>query len=214
MRRCIFLSGSRAPRLSVRMGVFMNKTKKTVLCALLTAIVFLMGFTPIGYLRIGALSITFLSVPVIVGAILLGIGGGAFLGGIFGLTSFIQCFTGDVFGATLFSIDPLFTVILCFVPRILAGVGCAAIFKAMKGNARFVVASLCAPVLNTLFFTSTLWLLFGSTDYISQMNLGTNLLAFFAGLVGINGIIEAAVCTAAGSAVGTAIYKYAFPSRN
>ena len=39
--------------------------------ALLTAIVILMAFTPLGYLRIGITQITFIVVPVAVGAVLL-----------------------------------------------------------------------------------------------------------------------------------------------
>ena len=187
----------------------MNNTKRVVLYALLTAIVLLMGFTPIGYLRTGVLSITFLSVPVIVGAMLLGVGGGAVLGAVFGLTSFIQALMGDFFGATLLSINPLYTAILCFVPRILAGIGCALSFNALKGKARYVLSSLCAPILNTVLFTVTLVLLFGKSDYIVNMRAGKNLLSFFAAFVGINGLIEAVVCTIVGSAVGAAIFKYA-----
>ncbi len=187
----------------------MNNTKRVVLYALLTAIVLLMGFTPIGYLRTGVLSITFLSVPVIVGAMLLGVGGGAVLGAVFGLTSFIQALMGDFFGATLLSINPLYTAILCFVPRILAGIGCALSFNALKGKARYVLSSLCAPLLNTVLFTVTLVLLFGKSDYIVNMRAGKNLLSFFAAFVGINGLIEAVVCTIVGSAVGAAIFKYA-----
>ena len=47
--------------------------------ALLTAIVILMAFTPLGYLRIGITQITFIVVPVAVGAVLLGPKAGAFL---------------------------------------------------------------------------------------------------------------------------------------
>ncbi len=39
--------------------------------AILAAIIILMAFTPLGYLRVGALSITFLPIPVVVGAILI-----------------------------------------------------------------------------------------------------------------------------------------------
>ncbi|MDY3274271.1 MAG: ECF transporter S component, partial [Agathobacter sp.] len=58
--------------------------------ALLTAIVILMAYTPLGYLKVGAVSITFIVVPVAVGAVLLGVKAGAFLGLVFGLTSLAQ----------------------------------------------------------------------------------------------------------------------------
>ena len=40
--------------------------------ALLTAIIVVMAFTPLGYLKIGLLSITFLTIPVIIGAVAMG----------------------------------------------------------------------------------------------------------------------------------------------
>ena len=56
------------------------KTSRMVQLAILTAIIFLMGFTPIGFLHVGAVEITFIMIPVIIGAIVIGPGAGAFLG--------------------------------------------------------------------------------------------------------------------------------------
>ena len=75
-----------------------NKTRKLTQMALLTAIILLMAFTPLGYLRTGVVEITFIMIPVVVGAILMGPGAGAILGGVFGLTSFIQCFGMSALG--------------------------------------------------------------------------------------------------------------------
>ena len=44
-----------------------QKTLKLVETAMLAAIVVLMSFTPIGYLKVGALSITFIMIPVVIG---------------------------------------------------------------------------------------------------------------------------------------------------
>ena len=48
-----------------------NKEKiyKLTLTAVLTALIFVMAFTPLGYLKIGTVSITFLMIPVVIGAI-------------------------------------------------------------------------------------------------------------------------------------------------
>ena len=69
-----------------------NSTRigKMVRLAILIAILLLMAFTPLGYIRFGGLEITFLTVPVIIGAIILGPVEGAILGGVFGLTSFFH----------------------------------------------------------------------------------------------------------------------------
>ena len=60
--------------------------------AILIAIMIILAFTPLGYLKFGLIEITLMVIPVAVGAIVLGPLCGAILGGVFGLTSFIQCF--------------------------------------------------------------------------------------------------------------------------
>ena len=65
-----------------------QKTLKLVETAMLAAIVVLMSFTPIGYLKVGALSITFIMIPVVIGGITVGQAAGAVLGAIWGATSF------------------------------------------------------------------------------------------------------------------------------
>lgn len=69
-----------------------QKTLFMVELALMVAIIFIMAFTPLGYFQTMGLSITFLTVPVAVGAIILGPKGGAICGLAFGITSFMQCF--------------------------------------------------------------------------------------------------------------------------
>ena len=49
-----------------------------------------MAYTPLGYLNIGPLAVTFNVIPVAVCAIVLGPTGGAIAGAVFGLTSFMQ----------------------------------------------------------------------------------------------------------------------------
>lgn len=205
--RCGILSGAATAHCkSSAEEVFMNNTKKLVLYALLTAIIVLMGFTPIGYLNIGLIQITFLTIPVIVGAITLGPTGGAICGAVFGATSFIQALMGNPFGMALLGINPLLTVVLCFVPRILMGWLCGLIFRAMKRlKIRYIVGSLSAPVLNTVLFTSGLLLLFGRSEYITTLRAGRNLLNFAVWFVGINGALEAIVCTICGAAIAAVL---------
>ena len=57
-----------------------QKTLFMVELALMVAIIFIMAFTPLGYFQTMGLSITFLTVPVAVGAIILGPKGGAICG--------------------------------------------------------------------------------------------------------------------------------------
>ena len=79
-------------------------THRLVQLALLVAVELVMTYTPLGYLHVGPLSITFLMVPVVLGSILAGPSAGALLGGVFGLTSFAQCFGAEAFGVVLMGI--------------------------------------------------------------------------------------------------------------
>ncbi len=62
-------------------------TRDLVELALLTAVILLLAFTPLGYIRTAGLEITLIVVPVAVGAVTLGPAAGAVLGGVFGITS-------------------------------------------------------------------------------------------------------------------------------
>ena len=70
------------------------KTKRMVQLALMISIIFVMAFSPLGYLRTPGLTITFLTVPVAVGAVLMGPLAGAVCGLAFGITSLITAMTG------------------------------------------------------------------------------------------------------------------------
>ena len=158
-----------------------TKTTKLVLLGLLTAILFVMSYTPLGYLKIFGIEITFNVIPVAIAAIALGTSGGAAVGAVFGLTSFLQCVQGiSPFGATLLSINPVFAAILCFVPRILAGLISGAIHKPLtdklgKKVPCFITGFLSA-FLNTLFFMTALVLLFGNTEYMQELIGGRNVI--------------------------------------
>lgn len=175
--------------------------------ALMTAIIFIMAFTPLGYFRTPGLSITFLTVPVAVGAIILGPKGGAVCGLVFGITSFIQCFASGGFGAMLLSINPVGAAFTCIVPRVLEGWLCGLIFTAagrFTKNGSYFIASLACPLLNTLLFMSSLVLFFYNTEYvqgIADMLGASNPVIFAAAFVGAQGLIEAVVCFLIASAV-------------
>lgn len=101
-----------------------TKTRQLTVLGLLTGILLLMAYTPLGYLNIGPLAISFNVIPVALAAITLGPAGGAAAGAVFGLTSFLQCIgVGGVssMGVVLFGINPVLAFIQRFVPRLLDG---------------------------------------------------------------------------------------------
>ena len=204
------MNSSKEEKMNTNKSKKRNSTVNLAVTSVLAAIIVIMTFTPLGYLNIGIVEITFLTIPVAVGAIICGPACGAFLGGVFGLTSFLQCFgigRPSAFGAALLSINPVATGILCLVPRILAGLLAGLIFLAFKGkhkNISYAATSLSMGILNTLFFVTGLITLFG-TDKLSTLGLGDSIIKIIAALVTVNAVIEWVVCLVVGLAISKAL---------
>lgn len=187
-----------------------ERTLRLAMLGLFTALIIIMSFTPLGYLRTAGVEVTFLVIPVALGAVLLGPANGAILGAIFGITSFIQCFGFSAFGAALLGINPVYTFLLCLVPRVLAGWLSGLLFKAINNGGKRELAAcsaacLAAPLINTILFTSMLILFFWNSDFIQSLAGGKNILAFIPFFVGVNGLLEAAACLIIGTAAGKAL---------
>ena len=110
-----------------------NKTSELVLTSLFTAIIIIMAFTPLGYIPLVVINATIIHIPVILGSLFCGPKKGAFLGFVFGFTSFIKntimpsSLSAFVFSPILASsvvgTSGIFkSAFICFVPRILVGV--------------------------------------------------------------------------------------------
>ncbi len=191
------------------------RTVKMVLLAILAAIMLILTFAQLDYLKIGVIEITFMPIPVAVGAIVLGPLAGIILGLFFGATSFIHALLGlSEFGAALMSINPIYTFILTMIPRILMGWLTGLIFQGLIRNDRtrsisYGAASLSAALLNTILFMSLLVLLFRNTEYFTSFQGNFTGLLFFIGTIIItNGLVEAAVTMFIGSAVSRALMRY------
>ncbi len=203
-----------------------NKQHKHVLTivqlALLIAIMLVLEITGLGMLKFGPLEMTILQFPVIVGAILMGPAAGAGLGLVFGLISFWECFGRSAFGSALLSINPFYTFLVCVPTRTLMGFLCGLIYKAthtvfvkkkdQPSQGRklipYITASLSGAILNTLFFMTTLLLLFKSTEYIQgfiEVSGTSNLLMFAFWFVGTQGIVEAVLCAFLGAVISRAV---------
>lgn len=183
-----------------------KKTHSMVRLAILSAIIVLMAFTPLGYLKIGFVSITFLTLPVSIGAIIGGVGYGAVLGTVFGMTSFLQCFGLDAFGTMLFGINPVYTFIMCMVPRILMGILVALIYKALSNTDQKQLiahgaAYLSGALLNTALFIGLLVLFFGGESSVLSVLGADSVIAAIGVLLTFNAVIEAIVCLLAGTAL-------------
>lgn len=190
-------------------------TKQLTVLGLMIAVLVLMSYTPLGYLNIGPLAITFNMIPVAIAAIACGPLGGAVLGAVFGLTSFGQCIgIGGVsaMGTTLFSISPVLAFIQRFVPRFLDGWLLGYLFrwlrKATKNTtlAGYITGFLSA-FLNTVFFMVALVVLFGNTDYVKNLIGGRNIIVFICAFVGVNAICEMISATILTGVISVALKK-------
>ena len=198
-----------------------TKTRQLTVLGLLTGILLLMAYTPLGYLNIGPLAISFNVIPVALAAITLGPAGGAAAGAVFGLTSFLQCIgVGGVssMGVVLFGINPVLAFIQRFVPRLLDGLLLGYIFRGVKkaSNARIgcFVTGFFSAFLNTLFFMTALIVLFGNTEYMQGLIGGKNIILFVCGFVGINAVCEMVSSTIITGAVGFALLKAGLINRD
>lgn len=194
-----------------------TKIRQMAQLAILIAIVLVMAFTPLGYLRIGTLSITFLTIPVAIGAVILGPGAGALLGFIFGLTSFFQCFGMDPFGTALMTINPFFTFVMCVVTRTLMGWlagliyhGLCRAFKAEGQVSRSIsgaVACVACPVLNTALFMTSLYLFFSKSETFLEAYGAKTFFVFIFSAVTLNFALELTATLIIGTAVCTAVQQ-------
>ena len=191
-----------------------NRSRKMTLLGLLTAILMILSMTPLGYLNIGPLAISFNMIPVAVGAAALGPVGGAVLGAVFGFTSFLQCLGiggTSLMGVALFGINPFFAFVQRFVPRVVAGFLVGAIYRGVRKNMEpgmaGGVAGCFAAFLNTVLFMGALVLLFGDTDYVQKLMEGRSVVAFIAAFVGVNAVIEMLASTLVTGALCGALEK-------
>lgn len=187
---------------------------KLTILGLMTGVLLLMAYTPLGYLNIGPLAITFNMIPVAICAITLGPLGGAVAGGVFGLTSFLQCMGiggSSAMGVVLFGINPFLAFVQRFVPRVLTGLFIGWLFWGMRKKtnayAACAVTGFFAAFFNTVLFMASLVLLFGNTEYVQGLMGGQNVLLFICTFVGINAVLEMIASTLITGAVGAALIR-------
>ena len=182
---------------------------------MMIGIILLMSFTPLGYLRTAGLEVSLITIPVAIGAMIIGPRAGLLLGTVFGLTSFYQCFGMSPFGAALLGINPFLTFLVCVPTRALMGWLTGVIFIGIEKLDRsktvsFFIGGLIAAILNTLLFMGALLLFFWNTDYIQSINASIGNLSIFAFVltfVGINGLLEMPATCIVGGVVSKTLKK-------
>lgn len=145
-------------------------------------------------IRIGPTSVSLVLIPIALGGMLVGPGGGALLGLIFGIMTLMAGVTGqDFFTQVLFQDHPLLTALICLGKGTAAGFGAGLIYKLVsKRNsiAAGFLAAASAPILNTgLFILGALTV--SDTLASNFVAEGSTVIYFLViGCAGINFILE------------------------
>ena len=195
-----------------------TKTKLTYLIelAMLVGILLVMNLTGLAMIPLPGQYASIMTVPVAVGAMMLGPMAGGILGGVMGCISFYTAIKTGF--STLFlagytgGIVPLLSFVNTTIPRILMGVCVGWIYRIVRKVDRsktvsYYVGGIAAPLLNTLLYMTVLILIFLNAPTL-ELLLGEELMAkfrenvvlFAAAYVGVQALIEAVVgCVISGS---------------
>ena len=140
-------------------------------------------------------NINFTLIPIVLGALLMGVKGGAILGLISGLMTFMFGVTGvDAFTNFLFVEHPVLTFLTCTVKTTAGGALGGFVYGLLKGKHKYLgtfVAAAVVPVVNTgLFILGAL----AMYDAISVLAGSTGVIYFLIIVcAGVNFLIELAV---------------------
>lgn len=161
-------------------------TEKLVMGAILTALVFILQYVSM-IVKISAVPITLVLIPVVIGAAYCGRNMGAWLGFIFGIAVLVS-------GASepFFSINPIGTIITVIVKGTLCGFFAGLAYKALENKNRFLAvltAAIVCPITNTGIFFLGCLVFFMPTirEWAGNQNVA---LFMFVGLAGINFLVE------------------------
>lgn len=160
--------------------------------ALLAALIFLFGMTPMGLIPLGFVNITVLCIPVIIGAMVLGTRAGLLLGFCFGTASTLSMIGLSLtppsgLASALFAVAPVEAVIMCYVPRLLVPLTAVGVYRLMIGICRakrslaVAVAAALGSLINTVCYLGLMLLFYATngldTKSILHLIAGTGLLA-------------------------------------
>ncbi len=144
-----------------------KRIAKMVQMAVLTALVLVLQMLG-SFIKIGPLPMSFVLVPIVVGAFTVGWKEGAILGFIFGLITVIMGITGvDGFSFLLWGADPVGFIVTCIVKATACGLLSGLIYKWLNklfGERRIIlttiIASVSAPIINTGIFVLGMFIFF------------------------------------------------------
>jgi uncharacterized membrane protein len=167
-------------------------TRKLVLLALLTAIVVVLQLLAIVTRPLfPTFAISLVLMPIVIGAALIGVYAGMWLGLAFGLAVLLS---GDAM--VFLAVNPLGTILVVLVKGIVAGLAAGVVYKAISQKnkiAAVAAAAAACPIANTGVFIIGCYAFFLPT-IAEWAGSDANVTAFiFLGLAGVNFLVELAL---------------------
>ena len=184
-----------------------SRIRRVVYFSLLLSLEIFFCFTPLGSIPIGPIVATLSMIPVILSGLLFGKKAGALMGFFAGLFSFLVWTFMPPMPVMAFIFTPfhnfgnisgnLFSLVICFVPRILTGLFTSLsfnflgqIFKDKKRFVKVILSSLIGSLTNTFGVLGFIFLFFG-TQY--EKIIGQPILIILSIVILTNGIPEAII---------------------
>lgn len=200
------------------MKTTLQDTRYMALLSMLCAVLLVMGMTGIGFIPLPVIKATTMHIPVILGAILLGPGAGAVLGGLFGLCSI---WANTVTPSLLsFAFSPFMTtegligIVKCLWIslgcRILLGVSAGYLWKLVKKitNQDYIalpVTAAASAIIHTLLVMGSIYVLLAQ-QYAAAKNVAISaVFGLVMGTVTASGIPEAIIAAILVTVLGKAL---------
>lgn len=170
--------------------------KEMVTAAVLSALIVILGYTPLGLIPLPTMTATILHIPVAIGAILYGPKMGLVLGAVMGMTTLSKAMLMPVS-----PLDPLFiNPLVSLLPRMMMGILTAYVFIALdklikNQSIRIGITAAVASIANTVFTLGALVLVYSKqiARILEQVKIPGTVTAFALGIAGTSGIAEAII---------------------
>ena len=175
-----------------------EKVKEMAIYSLFTAIIVILASTPLGFIRVGVVSVTIIPIFVIIMAFLLGVKGGLEGGVTFGIVSMIVAFTLGPTGLDALFRNPLVSVL----PRVIFGLVAGIIGDLLnkkygnelgKKTVLMVIASVLLSLLHTALVLPMMYLFIPTVQEFEKFWDETPFLIYFWATLVSNGFIEMAL---------------------
>lgn len=173
-------------------------SKNLATLAILSALIVVIQLVS-GFIKIGAVNLSFVLIPIVMGAIVIGPLAGVILGVVFGLVCYFMGLVGmDSLTYLLISEHPIITFLTCVVKGAAAGFATGFIYQVLAKKNEYlgvILGALAAPVINTGLFIVGALIMSDAIDlFMVANNISVSAIYFLVIMcAGINFLVEFAL---------------------